>query len=156
MLYHKALIDRLAEQPDAAKYDYDYSKRAYEFGSAYDIEEFLMEVGPGVFYRDRCSMGTDSDGNQAYTCTHHLIENGVERDLSDEEFAAMLAAAHAGGEHAEGDKDPWTTGDYDWVTDKISVHESADGRVTIEMWSANAMRVASGLAAAVSVAMSLA
>lgn len=35
-LFMKSIIDRISEKPDAAKFDYDYDKRAYKFGTAYD------------------------------------------------------------------------------------------------------------------------
>ena len=48
------------------------------------------------------------------------------------------------------------SGEYDWVKEKIVIEsDEANGRLKIHMWSDNAMKLVTGAAAAVSVAMSM-
>jgi hypothetical protein len=54
MLFMKALVERVAEPTDEAKYDYDYKKQAYEMGTAYKKEDFWAEFAPGFIVDPIC------------------------------------------------------------------------------------------------------
>ena len=61
MLFMKALVDRIAQARDAKKFDYDYEKQAYKYGTAYKKEDFYMNLY-GFIFESRCENFTNKAG----------------------------------------------------------------------------------------------
>ena len=40
----KALVERIAQDKDTKKFDYDYLKNSYKFGTAYKREDFFLNM----------------------------------------------------------------------------------------------------------------
>ena len=66
-----------------------------------------------------------------------------------------MHAAAANGEMDSSEEGREGSDDYDWGKQGISVYQNDDGSLKIEAWTENAVKLATGMAAAVSVAMSL-
>lgn len=92
-LFMKSIIDRIVEKPDGSKFDYDYSKQAYEFGTAYDWDEFMMSVpGSDLKLEGLCETTTLENGEHGSGCFANMYDTeGNKTRLSEEEMYAVFA-----------------------------------------------------------------
>lgn len=144
MRFLEAIMKRLAEPRDAAKYDYDYKKRAYEHGTAYDELTYFMPFGElpngePILMEPWCKSEIKDNGLQGTNCTANMkFGDEPVKNMSYEEMYAMKAelTGFGGEEGGEGEKEE---GSWEMDGNGMSVTEDADGRLVIEMWTANAL-----------------
>ena len=67
MLFMKALVERIAQDKGTKKFDYDYLKNSYKFGTAYKREDFFLNMY-GFIMEGKCENYTNKDGKLASRC----------------------------------------------------------------------------------------
>ena len=83
----KALVERVSQPKDEAKYDYDYKKQAYEMGTAYKREDFYLTLVPGFSVEGICESMKMENGQMGSECYFNWPnDDGTFTRMNEAEF----------------------------------------------------------------------